>query len=394
MERFSLTEVQANYILDTPLRRLTRFDRLELEREKQKLDEEIAALTAILESDELLRKTVSDELAEIVKQFGSPRRTVLLEAAGTATSAVPLEVADDPCRVLLSSTGLLARTMADGPPPGGDAADRDGGRAKHDVIVSTVRATARGEIGVVTNLGRLVRLTVLDLPTLPPTAAAPNLTGGAPLSEFVELGPDERVLCLATLEGGIALGTLQGVVKRVTPDYNGNRDSWDLIALREGDEVVGAVELATGEEDLVFITSDAQLLRFSANLVRPQGRQAGGMAGVKLADGATAISFTALDPARDAVVVTVAGSSGALPGTDTGSIKVTSYQLYPAKGRATGGVRCQRFLRGEDQLILGWAGPAPARAASRTGSPVELPALDPRRDGSGTPLPKPISAVG
>jgi DNA gyrase subunit A len=293
--------------------------------------------------------------------------------------------------VLLSSTGLLARTATAEPPP---VFDGSSGRAKHDVITSIVRTTVRGEIGAVTNTGRLVRLTVLELPTLPPTATAPNLAGGAPLSEFVDLEPDERVLCLATLEGGIALGTRQGVVKRVVPDYNGNRDSWELVALRDGDEVVGAAELATGEEDLVFITTDAQLLRFSANLVRPQGRQAGGMAGIKLADGATVVSFTAVDPERDAVVVTIAGTDGALPGTDSGTIKVTPYQLYPPKGRATGGVRCQRFLKGEDRLILAWAGPAPARAATGGGSPIDLPHADPRRDGSGIPLPNPIATVG
>jgi DNA gyrase subunit A len=94
------------------------------------------------------------------------------------------------------------------------------------------------------------------------------------------------------------------------------------------------------------------------------------------------------------LVVTVAGSSKALPGTDAGSVKVTPFADYPAKGRATGGVRCQRFLKGEDTLLLGWVGPAPALAAAASGSPVELPALDPRRDGSGTPAGQPIAAVG
>ncbi len=110
--------------------------------------------------------------------------------------------------------------------------------------------------------------------------------------------------------------------------------------------MVGAVELVTGEEDLVFVTSDAQLLRFSAGLVRPQGRPAGGMAGIKLASNARVVSFSAVDPAHPAVVVTVAGSSSALPGTEAGTAKVTPYDEYPAKGRATGGVRCQRLAQG------------------------------------------------
>src|SRR3984885_9823033 len=110
MDIFELSAIQAQYILDTPLRRLTRYDRLELERAQDELRADIAALTAILESDELLRNLVGDELAEVAKKFATPRRTVLLEgsAAVTAAAAVPLEVADDPCVVLMSATGLVA----------------------------------------------------------------------------------------------------------------------------------------------------------------------------------------------------------------------------------------------------------------------------------------------
>jgi DNA gyrase subunit A len=92
-------------------------------------------------------------------------------------------------------------------------------------------------------------------------------------------------------------------------------------------------------------------------------------------------------------VVTVAGSSAALPGTDAGTVKVTPLSEYPAKGRATGGVRCHKFLKGEDTLLLAWAGPAPALAAAASGSPVELPPAEGRRDGSGTPAGQPIAAV-
>ncbi|MEU6484142.1 DNA topoisomerase IV subunit A [Streptomyces sp. NPDC046887] len=391
IERFSLSEVQTQYILDTPLRRLTRFDRIELESERDKLTGEIEELTRILESDTELRKLVSGELAAVGKKFATERRTVLLESAGTPVAAQSLEVADDPCRVLLSSTGLLARTVTGEPLP-----DAGGRRTKHDVIVSAVLATQRGEVGAVTSTGRLLRLAVIDLPQLPDTASTPNLSGGAAVSEFLTLEKDEQVLCLITLEEsspGLALGTLQGVVKRVVPDYPANKEELEVITLKEGDRIVGAMELRTGEEDLVFITSDAQLLRYPAAQVRPQGRPASGMAGVKLAAGAEVLSFTAVDPSAEAVVFTVAGSSGALDATAATSAKLTPFDQYPRKGRATGGVRCQRFLRGEDHLILAWAGAAPARAAQKTGAPVELPEPDPRRDGSGTPLAKPVAVL-
>jgi DNA gyrase subunit A len=223
------------------------------------------------------------------------------------------------------------------------------------------------------------------------------------------------------LGAGVALGTAEGVVKRVLPDYPQNRDEFELIALRPGDRVVGAVQLAAETDDLVFITSDAQLLRFPASAVRPQGRAAGGMAGVRLTAGASAGSsagsssgaavvwFGAVDAAAasgtpapgsapgtysPAVVVTVAGSAGALPGAAGRSVKVTPLHEYPAKGRATGGVRCQRFLKGEDVLVLAWAGPAPAVGATDTGGPVDLPDPVGRRDGSGVPLRRQLAVIG
>ncbi|NEC68939.1 DNA topoisomerase IV subunit A [Streptomyces sp. SID9727] len=391
MERFSLSEIQTQYILDTPLRRLTRFDRIELESERDRLDAEIAELTSILESDAELRKLVSAELAAVAKKFGTARRTVLLESAGSQVASVPLEVADDPCRVLLSSTGLLARTANDEPIVVGEGAKR----SKHDVIVSAVAATARGDVGVVTSGGRLLRLPVIDLPQLPDTHAAPNLSGGATVGEFLTLEADEEVVCLTTLDEsspGLAIGTLQGVVKRVVPDYPANKDELEVISLKDGDRIVGAMELRTGEEDLVFITSDAQLLRYPAAQVRPQGRPAGGMAGVKLGAGAQVLSFAAVDPAADAAVFTVAGSHGTLDDSVL-TCKLTPFDQYPRKGRATGGVRCQRFLKGEDVLVFAWAGALPARAAQKNGAPASLPDPDPRRDGSGTPLESPVAVI-
>ncbi|MFJ6075000.1 DNA topoisomerase (ATP-hydrolyzing) subunit A [Streptomyces sp. NPDC093065] len=392
MERFALSDVQTQYILDTPLRRLTKYDRIELESEKERLNAEIEELTRILDSDAELRKLVSTELAAVAKKFGTDRRTTLLESGGTPVAAVPLQVADDPCRVLLSSTGLLARTANDEPL----VTEAGAKRVKHDLIVSAVPATARGEVGVVTSAGRLLRVNVVDLPQLPETMPAPNLAGGAPLAEFVSLEDDEDVVCLITLDEsspGLAIGTEQGVVKRVVPDYPSNKDELEVITLKEGDRIVGGAELRTGDEDLVFITDDAQLLRYQASQVRPQGRPAGGVAGVKLADGAKVVSFTAVDPAVDAVVFTVAGSRGTLDDSVQTTAKLTPFDQYPRKGRATGGVRCQRFLKGEDCLAFAWAGAVPALAAQKNGTPAQLPDIDPRRDGSGVSLPKTVAVV-
>ena len=411
MEIFDLSEVQAQYILDTPLRRLTRYDRLELEREQETLRAEIAELTEILESDTRLREMVSGEMAEMAKKFGTPRRTVLLEGGEAVRAAVPLEVADDPCVVVLSATGLLARfpLSPDDPERPRHPLDTQPDRAAHDIVASAVSATARGTIGAVTSAGRMIRLSVLEIPALPPNEAAPSLSGGHPVTEFVTvLEPGETVLALANLEAadaGVALGTASGVVKRVLPDYPANRDEFELITLKDDDRVVGAAQLTGEDAELVFITTDAQLLRFPAASVRPQGRPAGGMAGVRLDGGASAVWFGAIGPATladngaasaeaEAVVVTVAGRAGMLPGASAASVKVTPFAEYPAKGRATGGVRCQRFLKGEEGLVMAWAGPGPALGATEIGVPVDLSGLQGRRDGSGTTLTRQLAHIG
>ncbi|WP_404348639.1 DNA topoisomerase IV subunit A [Phycicoccus jejuensis] len=388
---FDLSEVQAEYILELQLRRLTKFSRIELEAERDELKRLIEELEAILADEKLLRRTVSGELADVAKAHGTPRRTVLLESAGTPlTQTTPLEVSDDPCWVLLSSTGLLARTSSADPIPA------DGPRAKHDAIIGAVRTTARGEFALVTSRGRMVRMSALELPALPPLGGSPSLSGGAPLAVYVDLPRGEEPLTIVSLDPdgpGLALGTAQGVVKRVVPEYPKSPD-WEVVSLKDGDAVVGAVELRDGAEDLVFVSSDAQLLRFPASSVRPQGRAAGGMAGIRLSPRASAVFFGAVDPAAENVVVTSSGSSDALPGTQPGSLKVAPYTEYPAKGRATGGVRAHRFLRGEDTLVLAWVGALPARASGAGGVALELPAASGRRDGSGAPHPTVVAGIG
>ena len=395
IEVFDLSGVQSSYILEMPLRRLTKFSRIELEKESDVLKREIEELTKILDNDSELRALVSDELAAIAQAHATPRRTLLMEAGAVPISAaVPLEVDDEPCVVLMSSTGLLARTADQRFEQVGDIA-----RANHDVIISAVPATNRGSIGLVTSTGTLIRLSVVDLPALPSVVGIPALSAGAPIGAFVDLPLGESALCLTTLDetGGIALATANGVVKRVLPDGLTNKDSWEIIRLDEGDQVVGAIgldEAAAETSELVFVTSDGQLLRFAASVVRPQGRAAGGMAGVRLAPGARVTSFTALTPAASAVVVTIAGSADALPGTDAGSIKITPLAEYPAKGRGTGGVRCHKFRSGEDTLVLAWVGLGPARAATASGVPADLPTVLGKRDGTGSPGTTPISGLG
>lgn len=483
---FDLDEVQAQYILDLRLRRLTKMNRIELEAERDDLKKRIEELTRILASAEALDQVVTDEMDEAVAKWGSPRRTVLLDAdpdgtltpvvaqgagaSGVSKSALEavkaattissaeadvaaaaaaakktgeqstltgaLKIEDEPCVVMMSATGLIARTT----PSAMDvfnARSTSDERLRDDQITTIFETSTRATYGLVTSAGRLVLAHVVDLPALP-AAATLSLKGGVQADELIGMTEStdpirgERVITAIAMEqptsgktsakdesedGGaaeakplpsLAIGTRNGVIKRWNREAPTTMDSWPVIDLKDGDEVVFAA-VAEDDDRLVFISSDSSLLTFEAKNVRPQGRTAGGMAGIKLAKGARVTAFNVVPAGKvawtyeegengltsgsGAVVLTVAGDSDALPGTENGAAKVTPLEMYPTKGRATGGVRSQRFLKGQNTLILAWAGLYPLHASTSAGSPVELPKPDMRRDGSGVDLASPIAFI-
>ncbi|WP_270555551.1 DNA gyrase/topoisomerase IV subunit A [Bifidobacterium adolescentis] len=466
---FDLDEIQAQYILDLRLRRLTKMSRIELEAERDDLKRRIEELERILASDEALDGVVIDEMDDAVAKYGTPRRTVLLDedeegnltpvvahgddgvsanamaaarAAETVSSAAAdvaaaakaakkagdenatasaLQIDDEPCAVMLSATGLIARTSEDAVERWENRSASDG-RAKDDQIVSMFRTSTRSSYGLVTSAGRLVLAHVVELPKV--SADGPlSVTGGVKAEELLGMTENtdpirgERVIAAidmpSTDDDGqlvpLALGTRNGVVKRWNRESPTTMDSWSVIDLKDDDEVLAAAE-ARDEDRLVFVSTDSSLLTFEAKNVRPQGRTAGGMAGIRLAEGCSVAAFAVvpdgkvtwnyeegengLFSASGAVVLTVAGDSEALPGTENGAAKVTPLEMYPTKGRGTGGVRSQRFLKGQDTLILAFVGAYPLHASTQSGAPVELPKPDMRRDGSGTDLSAPIAVVG
>ncbi len=466
---FDLDEIQAQYILDLRLRRLTKMSRIELEAERDDLKRRIEELERILASDEALDGVVIDEMDDAVAKYGTPRRTVLLDedeegnltpvvahgddgvsanamaaarAAATVSSAAAdvaaaakaakkagdenatasaLQIDDEPCAVMLSATGLIARTSEDAVERWENRSASDG-RAKDDQIVSMFRTSTRSSYGLVTSAGRLVLAHVVELPKV--SADGPlSVTGGVKAEELLGMTENtdpirgERVIAAidmpSTDDGGqlvpLALGTRNGVIKRWNRESPTTMDSWSVIDLKDDDEVLAAAE-ARDEDRLVFVSTDSSLLTFEAKNVRPQGRTAGGMAGIRLAEGCSVAAFAVvpdgkvtwnyeegengLFSASGAVVLTVAGDSEALPGTENGAAKVTPLEMYPTKGRGTGGVRSQRFLKGQDTLILAFVGAYPLHASTQSGAPVELPKPDMRRDGSGTDLSAPIAVVG
>ena len=396
---FDLSRAQAEHILELRLRQLTKFSRIELEAERDQLQREIAELEAILGSETTLRGVVADELSETAQKFGDERRTVLLEAEDLpavtaaqtggkkAVTSVALEISDDQCWAFLSTTGRIARSAARTPLADGSR------RFKHDALTSVVPATARGEIAAVTSTGRMLRVSCVDIPVLQDFDGVPRLADGVPAADFQGLEKNEALVGLTPLNEVVVIGTAAGVVKRVNPDYPLNLDQWPAIKLKDGDRVVG-VGAAPDAAELVMVSSDAKLLHFPASAVRPQGRTAGGVAGMKLAAGEHVIFCGAVIPQESTVVVTQARGDGQLPEMGEASVKVTPLSEFPPKGRATAGVRAQRLLAGEDTLNLAWVGHGPGKAVSAAGVARSLPTEYGRRDGSGVGIDRAVAAVG
>lgn len=462
---FDLDEIQAQYILDLRLRRLTKMSRIELEAERDDLLKKIEELNQILSSEAKLDNVVIADMDSAVKQWNTPRRTILLDenedgsftpvassinknsediaikavqsankitstqadlaAAANAArktgeadaSSVAMQLSDEPCAVALSTSGLIARTSI---------AVLEHWNSHNNNVFNTpcktmFATTTRSTCALVTSSGRLVLAHVADLPQLNYEEGKPALLNhGVKAQELLTSTQStdpvrgERVVSAIAFDASqnatpLAIGTRNGVVKRWNFEAPTTMDSWSIIDLKDDDTVIAAAP-AKDNDRLVFISSDSSLLTFDAKQVRPQGRTAGGMAGIRLAEGAKVATFAVvpeksiewhyeegengLFSASGTVVFTVAGDSEALPGTENGSAKITPFDMYPTKGRATGGVRSQRFLKGQDTLIHAYVGYYPLQAVTEGGSNVELPKPDMRRDASGTELVSPIAHIG
>ena len=385
---FKLSELQAEYILELRLRRLTKFSRVELETERDSLAAEIARLTELLSSKDAVRDLVSSELAEIAKQYATPRRTTLLDAEDApvvgAIASQGLELEDEPCTVILTATASIRRNSHPAEFP---VAPK---RFKHDVVRTAVRSTTRGELGAVTSNGRMIRFSPVDLPG---GTDSISFASGSKVNDYVVgLQPKETVVTIVALTGEpLALGTARGVIKRVDTTGFPARPELSIINLDEGDRVVGACVAPDGG-DAVFVTHGTQVLHFPIAGVRAQGIGAAGVAGINLSDGDQVAHFTVASP-ETAQVVTVTAAEATLTGADPGRAKVTPLSEFPAKGRATGGVRGHSLLKGEVGLSLAWVGDEP-RASAVDGTPRELPTEPGKRDGSGTALTDAISVVG
>ena len=359
IERLSLTEVQANHILDMQLRRLTALETQKLRDELDELRAAIASYIAILESDERRRQIVATELDELVEQFGVPRRSKLVERAKVDAEAARL--ADEAAQaadggsssggalagvagggvavagvssVTLSTSGLLGRRHAEDP-----LAAKPG---RHDVLATEVTVS---DLETVTALTDRARLLTVDVRMIPEMARGSR---GAPQSEMFDLSRGERIVALLAAEasaGPIALVTRSGTGKRVdVSDLLARRDGASAMTLRDRDRLVAAFEAPDGSE-LAVVSSTGHVLRTACDAFAPKGPNAGGVNAMKLAAGATVL--TAAQVAFGSLVAAV---------TDEGTLKVTDMSEVPAQGRGTAGSPTVRFGGFETCVAYAWVG--------------------------------------
>lgn len=368
-KKFQLDEIQAGYVLDIPLRRLTKLDKIELEAEKEQLLAEIKELTDILDSPDRLTEVIYEETHEAQKIISRPRRSLIVggtlaehvEAVKETVASVALgaDVADEPCYIYLTPRYGVVRSSVPRKQP-----------ARSVVVGST-----RGRFVAVTSKGRGFRIdSVLvgekeaKVDTILPDRLGRGETVVAIVPESLEAGK----------VGGIALGTRKGVVKVVSPQWPVRSDDFVVVALDGDDEIVGAGWVADSSAyDFVFITDRAALLTFPADKVRPQGLTGGGMAGIKLADGGSVVGFNIVEKATQEQYILVSA-------TDQ-SIRAVKFspELFPQKGRGTGGYSVHSFLKGEEKLALAGV-TLDGVLFSAGGKVVPLPALSDKRTSSGT----------
>ncbi len=360
MDRFDLSRLQTDHILDMPLKRLTALETRRLLDERDDLEASIRDFTTLLGSEKRQRTLVLDELAEAVESFGRPRRTEIvhpddLPVFDSVTTTE--DVDDEPCVVTLSTSGQIGRSPVDG------AKRATPGR--HDVLVASLLTRTTATVTAVTSDGRALQVAAAEL------ADGAGRARGAGAAQAFGTNRGE-VIHTVVAEGDehLVVVTANGVAKRLTQDeVRATRSGKPLLKLRPGDRVVAAFTAHDGV-DLVIVASDGQALRTPVDAVSVQGRGAAGVAGMKLRSGVVVVG--AAPVLSDDTLITV---------TDTGGVKATPLSELEARGRGGIGVRVSKLADGS------------ALSLAHIGQPMGLLAImgtdeDPRR-----PDPNPVPLI-
>jgi len=365
MSKYTLSEIQAEAILEMTLRRLTSLEVNKLKEELKELKKLIAELTKILKSSTIMNQLIIEELEKVSTAFGTKRKSQLLDIMPTAQAELDdLKTTDDPCKVYLDYRKYISKTLL----------TESRSNSKFDVFTDVVSTSNRSEMVAVTSMGRILKFSTRKISDKP-----------VKINEIIQLIPAEEVVSIIDpKDSNIFLFTSKGQVKMIDAEMLTKSGS-SIIKLKNNDSVVGAASVGKKVKkfELVAVTSNAQLIRFDGKVLNPQGISAAGVAGIKLEEGAKVIYFTIITQAAELSLMTM---------TDKGSIKRSKMEEFPAKGRATGGVRCMGLKKAEVEIIAAIVG-VKLVIASDVGL-VNEPKNILRRDASGESIKETPLAIG
>ena len=344
VDDFGFSEIQATEIVDMRLSTLTRLGRERLEEEMEELRATIAELEAILSDDQKLRSTIAEELGEIREEFADPRRSSLEHDDGDLD--VEDLIDDEEMVVLMTDRGYLKRVTADSFRTQGRGGRGVAGAKlrDEDVITHLLHTSAHAYLLFFSNRGKVYRLKAHRIPLRERTSQ------GMAIVNLLNLQPDERIEAIIDTRDYethryLFFVTRNGVVKKTAFNaYDSSRsDGLIAIGLRDGDELVKVLP-TSGDDDLLIVTRRGQGIRFSEDDVRPMGRQASGVRGIKLRDTDEVVGADAVT-GDDAVLLSI---------TDQGFGKRTEVSNFNVQGRGGQGVRAHRLPEARGELLSGF----------------------------------------
>ncbi len=343
IELLDVDEIQANYILETQLRRLAAMERQKVVDDLAELEREIAEYLDILDKPERQRNIVRDELLEIVEKHGDERRTKITGYDGDVSMEDLIAVED--VVVTITRTGYAKRTRTDlyrAQKRGGKGV-MGAGLKQDDIVAHFFVCSTHDWILFFTNKGRVYRAKAYELPE------ANRNARGQHVANLLAFQPDEQIAQVMQIKDYTAspylvLATRNGLVKksRLT-DFDSNRTGGLIgINLRDDDELVGAV-LCSGDDDLLLVSAKGQSIRFSATdeVLRPMGRATSGVYGMRFNDGDELLSIGVVRAGRFVLVATAGGYAKRTPLADhpvqgRGGKGVLTIQYDPRRGKLVG----------------------------------------------------------
>jgi DNA gyrase subunit A len=328
VERFKLSEIQAQAILDLQLRRLAALERQKIEAEHKEISDRISYLEDLLATPQKILSVIKTDLDELVEKYGDDRRTRISAEASTDLKVEDL-VADEAVLISITQRGYIKRTAATA-----FRAQARGGRGvsgqslrEEDEILTILPARTLHTVLFFSDKGKVYSEKVYQIPD------AGRADRGIPIVNVLSLDAGERITAVVDIPNFnesdfCTMATTSGRVKRIAlSEFASVRPSGLIAISLEGDDRLAWARLTHGKDDVLLVTREGQALRFSEKEIRPMGRTAAGVNGIRLHKGD-----------RVAGMEVAAEGGYLLVITELGHGKRTPLAEYPARGRATGGV--------------------------------------------------------